>query len=138
MIVIDPIQSHDAYAGTYDSQVKIFNSFAHETLFGMCYEYLAAGETLLDLGIGTGLGSAPFARAGVTVTDLDGSAAMLEPCRAAYFAGDLQQHDHAEGPQFVADHSSDQMINSGDASGSDILQQIYDLKQNRPPQTFTL
>lgn len=89
----DFIASHDEFAEGYDSQVKEYNSYGHEALFGMCYEYITPGETLLDLGIGTGLGSVPFARAGLEVTGVDGSAGMLKQCEKKGFARELRQYD---------------------------------------------
>lgn len=76
----DHIKSHDEFAGIYDSQVKQYNSYGHEVLFGMCYEYIKPGDSLLDLGIGTGLSSVLFAKAGLNITGLDGSLEMLKEC----------------------------------------------------------
>jgi 2-polyprenyl-3-methyl-5-hydroxy-6-metoxy-1,4-benzoquinol methylase len=39
------------------------------------------GDTLLDVGVGTGRGSIPFARRGMRVTGVDSSQAMLDECR---------------------------------------------------------
>lgn len=39
------------------------------------------GETLLDVGVGTGRGSIPLARRGLQVTGVDSSQAMLDECR---------------------------------------------------------
>jgi len=46
-----------------------------------CYEYIKPGDSLLDLGIGTGLSSVLFAKVGLNITDLDGSLEMLKECR---------------------------------------------------------
>lgn len=60
----------------------------------LCKRY-AVGPRLLDVGIGTGRGSLPLARAGFEVTGVDSSQAMLEQTRK--LAGDtpirLQQGD---------------------------------------------
>lgn len=60
----------------------------------LCSRY-AVGPRLLDVGIGTGRGSLPLARAGLEVTGVDSSQAMLEQTRK--LAGDtpirLQQGD---------------------------------------------
>lgn len=45
----DSIKIHDEHASSYDSQVKDYYSYQHEILFGMCYEYIKAGDSLLDL-----------------------------------------------------------------------------------------
>ena len=63
----------------------------------LCSRY-AVGPRLLDVGIGTGRGSLPLARAGLEVTGVDSSQAMLEQTRK--LAGDtpirLQQGDLAD------------------------------------------
>jgi predicted TPR repeat methyltransferase len=94
----DHIVNHDKFADTYDQSVKEYHSFGHEIIFGMCYEYVKAGESLLDLGIGTGLSSVNFARQGLQVTGLDGSAEMLKQCKKKNFARELIQHDLQETP----------------------------------------
>ncbi len=89
----DCITIHDKYASTYDSQVKEYNSYVQEALFGMCYEYIKVGDTLLDLGIGTGLSSIYFAQAGLNVYGMDASAGMIEECRKKGFAKELKNHN---------------------------------------------
>ena len=39
-------------ASSYDNQVKEYDSYGHDVLFGMCYDYVNTGEKLLDIGIG--------------------------------------------------------------------------------------
>ena len=75
------IKLHDRIAGEYDSLVKKYNSHIHELLFGMCFEYVKPGDSLLDLGIGTGLSSFLFTKAGLHITGLDGSGEMLKECK---------------------------------------------------------
>jgi len=59
----------------------------------MSYEYITGKESLLDLGIGTGLSSVLFAKAGLDVIGLDGSTAMLKECAKKGFAKQLHQYD---------------------------------------------
>ncbi|MDP8228771.1 MAG: class I SAM-dependent methyltransferase [Candidatus Electryoneaceae bacterium] len=101
----DHINRHDEFAGAYDSSVKAYNSYGAEILFGMCYEYIKPGESLLDLGIGTGLSSVHFAEAGLDVTGLDGSLAMLQECRKKGFAQDLRQFNIQNGPLPYSDNA---------------------------------
>lgn len=71
------------------------------------------GETLLDVGTGTGRGSIPLARRGFRVTGVDSSQAMLEECRRQ--AGDtpmrLAQGDAARLPAADAEYDSVMSLN---------------------------
>ena len=84
---------HDAYAADYDAQVLAYDCHIADLLFGLCYEFTRPGQRLLDAGIGSGLSSASFAKAGLQVYGMDFSPAMLEICRSKGFAADLKQHD---------------------------------------------
>ena len=79
----------------YDDEVKTYNSYLHDIVFGMSFEYVRAGERLLDLGIGTGLSSRQFAEIGLKVYGLDISKEMLEVCRTKSFAEELVRCDIA-------------------------------------------
>jgi predicted TPR repeat methyltransferase len=89
---------HDTYAAEYDSQVLAYDCHVTDVLFGLCYEYLQPGEQLLDAGIGSGLSSLPFARAGLEIHGMDFSPAMLGICRSKDFTRSLKQHDLQEMP----------------------------------------
>jgi len=81
----------------YDALARA-NYWHPEALFGLCFEYLRPGERLLDIGIGTGMSAAPFARFGLRVTGLDCSSEMLALCRQKPLAEALQEHDLAQLP----------------------------------------
>jgi predicted TPR repeat methyltransferase len=110
---LDSITVHDQYAAEYDEQVAAYRSYGAEFLFGLSFEYVRVGDSLLDLGIGTGLGSQPFARLGLAVSGVDGSAAMLEGCRAKGFAIDLRLFDLQRRPWPYEDGSFDHAIACG-------------------------
>lgn len=84
---------HDSYAADYDVQVEACDCYIAELLFGLCFERIVPGQVLLDAGIGTGLSSRLFARAGLEVHGFDFSPAMLERCREKGFAASLVLHD---------------------------------------------
>ena len=109
----DRIKIHDEYASSYDSQVKEYNSYGNEVLFGMCYEYVKAGDTLLDIGIGTGLSSINFARAGLDVYGMDASTGMLEECRKKNFAKQLKQHSISDIPLPYSNTTFSHVISCG-------------------------
>ncbi len=101
---------HDAYAADYDAQVAAYDCYLAEALFGLCYEFVQPGEQLLDLGIGSGLSAAPFARAGLRVSGMDFAPAMLDLCRAKGIAADLRPHDLQDIPWPYAPASFDHVI----------------------------
>jgi predicted TPR repeat methyltransferase len=84
-----------------------------EALFGLVYEYLRPGDRLLDAGIGTGLASQTFAKAGVQVFGFDADQAMLAICRAKEFAVDLRQHDLLDTPWPYAAQRFDHILACG-------------------------
>lgn len=93
-----PSRLHDSYAADYDNQVQACDCHIAEVLFGLFYEFVQPRHCLLDLGIGSGLSAAWFAKAGLEVYGMDFSPDMLEICRAKGLAVDLRQHDLQQTP----------------------------------------
>ena len=83
-------------ASKYDKQVKDYDSYAHDAMFGMSYEYVSPNHKLLDLGIGTGLASINFSKIGLKVYGLDISDEMLSICRIKSFTEELRRHNLLE------------------------------------------
>lgn len=104
---------HDAYAAEYDDQVRAYGSYLAEALFGLCYESLQPGQSLLDLGIGSGLAAALFARAGLRVHGVDFSPAMLDVCRDKGIAEELRQHDLRQLPWPYPNEAFDLLVCCG-------------------------
>jgi predicted TPR repeat methyltransferase len=94
----------------YDRQARETNWLGPEVVFGLVYEYVKPGETLLDLGIGSGLSSIRFHQAGLQIYGLDGSGDVLDVCRAKGFAVDLRQHDLRDLPLPYASEFFDHVI----------------------------
>ena len=90
--------SHSEDAAQYDRQVREEGWRGHEVLFGLMYEYIKPGETLLDIGIGTGLASLLFHKTGLQISGLDSSKEMLEVCASKGFAAHLVRHDLRQVP----------------------------------------
>jgi predicted TPR repeat methyltransferase len=89
---------HDAYAAEYDDQVRQYDCYLAEALFGLCYEFTEPGQKLLDVGIGSGLSAQLFTKAGLCVYGMDFSPAMLEVCRLKGIALELKQGDVQKKP----------------------------------------
>jgi predicted TPR repeat methyltransferase len=104
---------HDESAREYDSQSKRYEWHGPEILFGLAFEFVKPGDTLLDLGIGTGLSALPFSSAGLEVSGIDDSAEMLDVCRSKNFARELRQHDIRQTPLPYPDGAFDHVIACG-------------------------
>ena len=64
-----------------------------EVFFGLMWPHVQRGQSLLDIGIGTGLSAEPFRKAGMTVHGFDRSTEMLAACARKDIAADLKRHD---------------------------------------------
>jgi predicted TPR repeat methyltransferase len=89
----DTIIRDSQSANEYDNQARATNWFGPEVVFGLTYEFVQPGDCLLDLGIGSGLSSILFYKAGLRVFGLDGSGEVLKVCKSKNFAETLKQHD---------------------------------------------
>jgi len=80
-------------ANEYDQAKSRYQWYAPEVMFGFLYEFISPGQKLLDIGIGTGLSSELFYKAGLLVSGLDNNSEMLEVCRKKQIAEMLVVHD---------------------------------------------
>lgn len=103
--------NHDAW--NYDKLVKEYDSYTHDAMFGMSYEYVKSKEKLLDLGIGTGLASINFSKVGLKVYGLDNSDEMLNICRNKSFTEELKLHNLLESRIPYSDGFFNHIICSG-------------------------
>ena len=85
-------------AREYDAQARKTNWYGSDAVFGLAYGYVKPGDLLLDLGIGSGLSSILFHRAGLRIYGLDGSREVLEVCAAKNFTEELKEHDLRQFP----------------------------------------
>jgi len=69
---MDSIEAHQESAPDYDQQALDWG-WNPEVIFGLMYRHVHPGETLLDIGIGTGLTSEPFRKAGLKIYGIDGA-----------------------------------------------------------------
>jgi predicted TPR repeat methyltransferase len=99
----------NATARAYDEEAEASGWFGPEVAFGLAYAYIKPGQSILDIGIGTGLGSALFRKAGLTVHGMDIDPAMIEACRSKGFK-DLLLHDLSKSPYPYPTESMDHAI----------------------------
>ena len=97
MNVIKKVFNSD-HANTYDQKAKKSKWLDPRIIFGLTYEYISPGESILDIGIGTGLSSELFYRVGLKIYGLDFSPEMLACCAAKNMAVELKEHDLHEMP----------------------------------------
>lgn len=100
-------------ADKYDEQVKEYDSYCHDVIFGMSYEYVKSDEKLLDLGIGTGLASIKFSKVGLKVYGLDIDEDMLNISRAKSFTEELKLHNLSTGKIPYDDNAFNHIICCG-------------------------
>lgn len=81
-----------ATAAAYDDEAEAVGWFGPEIAFGLAFKYLRPGQSILDLGIGTGLAADLFRAAGLKVLGMDASQDMLDACRTKGF-DHLARHD---------------------------------------------
>lgn len=108
-------------ATEYDRQKKEWGWYGPEVVFGLIYDYLAPGQSILDIGIGTGLGSIMFHQAGLHVHGMDLSPEMLKVCGEKGFTDDLKIHDLTVEPYPYPAASFDHAVSIG------VLNHIEDL-----------
>jgi predicted TPR repeat methyltransferase len=97
-------------ASRYDDQARQTNWFGPEVVFGLAYEFVKPGDSLLDLGIGSGLSSILFHKAGLQIFGLDGSSQVLEVCQSKGFAVELKEHDLRDLPLPYPDRFCDHIV----------------------------
>lgn len=110
--VKNPFDSAE-HAKNYDEKAKAASWLGSEILLQLSRQYIHPGESILDLGIGTGLTSVLFRASGLRVYGMDFSGEMLKVCKTKKIAEDLKEHDLREKPYPYADASMDHIICGG-------------------------
>jgi ubiquinone/menaquinone biosynthesis C-methylase UbiE len=113
MMKPDAVEAHERSASCYDDMSRQVENHAHEVMFGLAFEYTKPGETILDIGIGTGLSSFLFNKAGLKTYGIDGSKGMLDICKKKGFAEELAVYDLAGGDWPYNDGQFDHAICCG-------------------------
>ncbi len=98
-----------AMAEAYDREAEAVGWLGPEVAFGLAYKYVRPGQSILDIGIGTGLASELFRRAGLRVYGMDVDPQMLDACRSKGFT-DLALHDLSAAPYPYAAGSVDHAV----------------------------
>jgi len=97
----------------YDDEATASGWFGPAVVFGLAFAYTKPGQAILDIGIGTGLGSMLFHKAGLSVTGMDISDEMLDACRNKWCAARLVRHDLTVAPYPFGDDTFDHAVSTG-------------------------
>jgi len=106
-------QGDREHAGTYDDAAKKIDWQGPSRVFDLLSPNTRSGQTVLDIGIGTGLGSEPLFHAGLRINGMDISESMLAACRSKGIAERLVLHDLTIFPYPFGDESIDHAISTG-------------------------
>jgi predicted TPR repeat methyltransferase len=87
------LECANIFAPDYDRVVPSNGWCAPEIVFDLMSDHIRSGDTLLDIGIGTGLSALPFKNAGLTIYGVDGSTEMIKICESKKIASDLKLCD---------------------------------------------
>ena len=96
----------------YDEEAEATGWYGPEVAFGLTYAYVQPGQSILDIGIGTGLGSILFLKAGLEIHGVDISPQMLDVCRRKGFSS-LHLHDLSKPPYPFDSESIDHAVCTG-------------------------
>ena len=107
------VDRYRSSAESYDKSSEEMGWYAPNVLFGLMYRHIREGETLLDIGIGTGLASVLFHKAGLVINGIDSSKSMLEQCRQRNMASRLVEHDLGQSPWPLETGSFDHAVSTG-------------------------
>jgi len=94
----------------YDQEAEASGWLGPEIAFGLAYKFIVPSQSILDIGIGTGLGSVLFHKAGLQVYGMDISEEMMNECRNKGITTELKQHDLNEVPYPYEQTSMDHAI----------------------------
>jgi predicted TPR repeat methyltransferase len=98
-----------AMVEAYDEEAKATGWLGPEVALRLTHEYVRPGQSILDIGIGTALGSIPFRNAGLEVYGMDVSQEMLDACRSKGFTH-LACHDLTKRPYPYPSESLDHIV----------------------------
>ena len=107
------INSTNDFATNYDNYIRNCQWIGTDILFGLMFENIKPNQTLLDIGIGTGLSSRLFKQADLRIYGLDGSSKMVEICQSKGVADKLKVVDLAKGEIWFENIKFDHVISHG-------------------------
>ena len=111
----------DEMITAYDEEAEATGWYGPEVAFGLTYAHVQTGQSMLDIGIGTGLGSILFLKAGLEIHGIDISPQMLDVCRSKGFSS-LHLHDLSKTPYPFDSDTIDHAVCTGVFARADSCQ----------------
>ena len=118
-------EKYGRMAGQYDKDKETQFWNGPNVIFGLSFGYIEPGQTILDIGIGTGLGSLLFHKAGLKVHGMDMSPEMLAVCRNKGIADELKIHDLTKTPYPYGESSINHAICVGVLNHFDNIEPVF-------------
>ena len=107
-----PDEQVTALITAYAEEAEATGWFGPEVVFGLSYTFVKPDQSMLDIGIGTGLSSDLFRKAGLRVHGIDISPQMLDACRSKGLT-ELALHDLTKTPYPFQAESMDHAVCTG-------------------------
>ena len=107
------IDSANDFAQSYDDYIHNCHWIGSDILFGLMYEYIESNQTLLDIGIGTGLSSMPFKQFGLTIYGIDGAMEMIKVCQDKKITEGIRQIDLTKDQVWFEDKTFEHAVSHG-------------------------
>jgi predicted TPR repeat methyltransferase len=108
MVTKSTVQLTDEFANGYDIYISDKKWSGPKVIFDLLKPFIKKNDSLLDLGIGTGLASIPFQNAGLIIYGIDSSEEMIKICDSKKIAKQIFLSDlNAEEfffPEMTFDH----------------------------------
>ena len=107
------IELANQFASNYDNYIHNCHWVGTDIMFGLMYNAIQSNQTLLDIGIGTGLSSLLFHKAGLYIYGIDGSEEMLKICANKGIAVELKQADLTKNETWFKNQKFNHVISHG-------------------------
>jgi len=112
-------------AEQYDKDKETHRWNGPNLIFGLSFGYIEPGQSILDIGIGTGLGSFLFHKAGLKVYGMDMSSEMLAVCKNKGIAEELKIQDLTKTPYPYGESSINHAICVGVLNHFDNIEPVF-------------
>ncbi len=112
-------------AEQYDKDKETHRWNGPNVIFGLSFSYIEPGQSILDIGIGTGLSSLLFHKAGLKIFGIDMSSEMLAVCKNKGISEELKIQDLTKTPYPFNESSINHAICVGVLNHFDNIEPVF-------------